>query len=166
VAGAPLTELALVPRRRVDASPGRFRYLDQVRPVLREGQVGGEPSCYQVGRLSWDFVPRRTDSPVRAIVGAQLIRPSDQRPYRRFASGEAPCLQDAAVYSRSPTTCAVGCAIPSLSRARRTFVRRGVLRACGSFRLPSSEPLRALFNFLPDAVHWLLSPVLPKLPLK
>jgi len=153
----PLTELALVPRRRVDAAPGRFRYLERVRPVLREGQVGGGPSCYQVGRLSWDSVPRRTDSPVRAIVGAELIRPSDRRPYRRFASGEAPCLQDAAVCSRSLTTCAVSCAIPSLSRARRTFVRRGVLRACGSFRLPSSEPLRGSVH-LPVAPNSLLLP--------
>jgi len=68
------------------------------------------------------------------------------RPYGRFASGEAPCHQDAAVCSRSPTTCAVGCTIPSLSRALRAFARRGVLRAFGSFRLPYASELYLAFN--------------------
>jgi hypothetical protein len=51
-----------------------------IEPVLREERVCGGSPCRQVDRLSWAFVPRRTDSPVRAIVGAWLIRPSDRSP--------------------------------------------------------------------------------------
>jgi hypothetical protein len=150
-----LAEHALVPRCRVDASTTDSRHSRQWTHPSR-GRACGGPSCYQAGQLSWAFVPCRTDSPVRAIVGARLIRLSDRRPYGRFAWGEAPCRQDAAVYSPPLTTCAVSCSIPSLSRALRAFARRGVLRAFGSFRLrisigPFGFPLPASPGFFsPD----------------
>jgi len=55
----PSRSAALVPRCRVDRSPTDSRQSNHWRPVLREEQVGGGPSCYQAGRLSWVFVPRR-----------------------------------------------------------------------------------------------------------
>jgi hypothetical protein len=79
-ASTPLTERALVPRCRVDALATGFRHPRWLRPALREERVRGGSPCRQVDRLSWVFVPRRTDSPVRAIVGAELIRPSDRSP--------------------------------------------------------------------------------------
>jgi hypothetical protein len=57
-------------------TPTRLTFASRVSscdPLLREEQVGGGPPCRQVGRLSWDFVPRRLGSEVRATSGAGLF---------------------------------------------------------------------------------------------
>jgi len=74
LAAEPLAELDLVPRRRVDPVVADFRQRRRLcDPPLREEQVGSGPPCRQVGRLSWDFVPRRIDSKVRATSSAGLF---------------------------------------------------------------------------------------------
>jgi len=57
-------------------TPTRLTFASRVSscdPPLREEQVGGGPPCRQVGRLSWDFVPRRIGSKVQATSGAGLF---------------------------------------------------------------------------------------------
>jgi hypothetical protein len=74
LATEPLAELDLVPRHRVDPDAADFRQPRRLcDPPLREEQVGGGPPCHQVGRLSWDFVPRRLGSKVQATSGAGLF---------------------------------------------------------------------------------------------
>jgi hypothetical protein len=129
LATEPLAELGLVPRRRVDPDAPDFRQPRQLcDPPPCEEQIGGGPPCRQVGRLSWDFVPRRISSKVRATSGLGLfafrIRPSRVwGPYGRFASGVTP-RRRGAVCPRDRL---------ALSRARRAFARRGVPRVA-SFR--------------------------------
>jgi hypothetical protein len=65
----PSRSAALVPRCRVDRSSTDSRQSNHWRPILREEQVGGGPSCCQAGRLSWVFVPRR-----RCLEGASYSR--------------------------------------------------------------------------------------------
>jgi hypothetical protein len=79
LATEPLAELGLVPRHRVDPDATDFRHPHRLGdPPLREEQIRGGPPCRQVGRLSWDFVPRRLGSQVRADERCRLIRPSAQ----------------------------------------------------------------------------------------
>jgi len=141
----PLAELGLVPRRRVDPDAPDFRQPRQLcDPPLREEQIGGGPPCRQVGRLSWDSVPRRLGSEVRANERCWLIRlsaqtlsdlgdPTGASPRARRPVAGTP-------FSRLPMTCVI--VLPglrrgghrlALSRARRAFARRGVLRVA-SFR--------------------------------
>lgn len=52
-----------------ESTPGPLTFVtgpSSVDPPLREERIGGGPPCRQVGRLSWDFVPRRPGSMVRA----------------------------------------------------------------------------------------------------
>jgi len=138
LAAGPLAELDLVPRRRVDpiarcawlapAAPGSL-----TRP-FREEQVGGGPSCRQVGQLSWDSVPRRTSSKTRAMKRSWFIRASDQTladlgPYARFTSGETPRRRDA-VRPRYP---------PRLASWRRPSL---TLQSPSSFRPPGCPSSR------------------------
>jgi len=139
LATEPLAELGLVPRHRVDPDTADFRQSHRLcDPLLREEQIGGGPACRQVGRLSWDFVPCRLGSKVRALRAVLVYSPfgsspfGPEGPYGRFTSGETPRRRDA-VDPDPSTTRAVEDTVPALSRARRAFARRGVLRVA-SFR--------------------------------
>jgi len=84
LATEPLAELGLVPRRRVDPGAPGFRQPPRfVGPAPSRGAGHGGPPCRQVGRLSWDFVPRRLDSMVRASSGASLFA-FRTRPFRAW----------------------------------------------------------------------------------
>jgi len=130
----------------IDPDATGFRHLRQLSdPPLREGRADGGPPCRQVGRLSWVFVPCRLGSKVRAegavrLAGQRLIRSSGY-PYDRFASDVTPRHRDAPTPTftlrgsrrEEPPRLSPWVDRLSLSRARRTFVRRGVLRVV-SFR--------------------------------
>jgi len=112
LATEPLAESGLVAHSPpfgsfgVDPGAAGFRHPHRLcDPLLREEQVRGGPPCRQVGQLSWDSVPCRRGSKVRASERCWLIRASGH-PYTRFASGETSRHRDA-VRPRPPTTCAV-----------------------------------------------------------
>jgi hypothetical protein len=138
LATEPLAELDLVFRSppcggfRIDPDATGFRHLRRLSdPPLREEQACGRPPCHQVGQLSWDFVARRLGSKVRAA-NRRWLMGSSGHPYEPFASGVAPRRRDTHDPDL-PHGLRRGGRRLSLSRARRTFVRRGVLRVA-SFR--------------------------------
>jgi hypothetical protein len=102
---APLRGLPDRPRRNWLSPPA-----PALDPPLREEQVCGGPPCCQVDQLSWDFVPRRLGSKVRAA-NRRWLMGSSGHPYEPFASGGAPRCRDATT-PISPTACVVEDADP------------------------------------------------------
>jgi hypothetical protein len=103
--GRPLTVLRRLldrPRRNWLSPPAPARL---IRP-FREERIGGGPPCRQVGQLSWDFVPCRRGSEVRARSSAGLfalrVSPTSASPRARHPVTGRPSTP-----SSSPTTCAV-----------------------------------------------------------
>jgi hypothetical protein len=122
-AATPLSEHGLVARCQVDPPSTGLRQPGAKDPPLHEEQVGGGPPCHQVGRLSWDFVPLRIYCRVQDRVGVWLTRPSEPDPC------EPDRPTNASPRVRRPVSSAPGALLTPflpLSRARRTFARRGV----------------------------------------